>query len=113
MKAVIARWFRIIAVVEAVTWVALLVAMFLKYVVDAPHEGGVPVVGMLHGIAFSVYVVSTLAAAVALKWRWWVALLGLAAAVPPVVTVVFERWMERSGRLDVTTRSARTVPAGA
>lgn len=113
MTAAVSRWFRTIAVVEAITWIALLVAMFLKYVVKTDHEGGVPVVGMLHGIAFSVYVVSTLVTARVLRWSVGTTLLALIAAVPPAATILFERWAARTGRLDVTARSGRGVPAGA
>lgn len=113
MTAAVSRWFRTIAVVEAVTWIALLVAMFLKYVVKTDHEGGVPVVGMLHGIAFTVYVLSTLVTARVLRWSLGTTALALVAAVPPAATVLFERWAARTGRLDLTTRSRRTAPAGA
>ncbi|WP_432541548.1 DUF3817 domain-containing protein [Kineococcus sp. SYSU DK002] len=104
-----ARWFRVIAIFEAITWTALLIAMFLKYVVEAPHEGGVPVVGMVHGIAFVVYLLSTLWAGITLRWSIWNIAAGLASGVPPFGTVVFERWMLRRGRL--TTGSARSSAA--
>ena len=105
----VARWFRVIAVVEAVSWTALLVAMVLKWLVHAPHEGGVPVVGMVHGIGFVVYVLSTLLAAWRLRWSWRTALVGVLAGVPPFGTVVFERWAQRTGRLHAAgTARART-----
>ncbi|MGI4894046.1 MAG: DUF3817 domain-containing protein [Janthinobacterium lividum] len=100
-----ARWFRIITVVEAISWTALLTAMFLKYVLDAPHEGGVPIVGMVHGIGFVVYLISTVWAARQLRWGRWTGLVGLASGVPPYGTVVFERWVARSGRLGAGPRS--------
>ncbi|GAA0288104.1 DUF3817 domain-containing protein [Kineococcus aurantiacus] len=106
-----ARWFRVIATFEAISWTALLIAMFLKWVVHAPHEGGVPVVGMVHGIGFVVYLVSTVWAGLALRWSPGNVLAGLAAGVPPFGTVVFERWMLRRGGL--TTRSARSSSAAA
>ena len=110
MTTAVARWFRVIAVVEALSWSALLVAMFLKYVVEAPHEGGVPVVGAIHGAAFVVYCVSAVVAAFVLRWRWWVTLLALGAAVPPLFTIWFERWATRTGRLDTTARTSREEP---
>ena len=108
-----ARWFRVIAFVEAISWTALLIAMFLKHVVDAPHEGGVPVVGMVHGVGFVVYLLSTLWVARRVRWGLGTTLVGLVAGVPPYGTVVFERWVQRRGMLGVTTRSGRTSPAGA
>ena len=98
----VAALFRVVAVAEAVSWAALLVAMFLKYVVDAPHEGGVPVVGMVHGALFTVYVVVTLVTAATFGWRWWT-LLALAAGVPPFGTVVYERWATRRALLPART----------
>ncbi|WP_432563774.1 DUF3817 domain-containing protein [Kineococcus sp. SYSU DK003] len=99
-----ARWFRVIATFEAISWTALLIAMFLKWVVHAPHEGGVPVVGMVHGIGFVVYLLSTVWAGIALRWNPSTILVGLAAGVPPFGTIVFERWLLRRGKL--TPRSA-------
>ena len=106
-----ARWFRVIATFEAISWTALLIAMFLKWIVKAPHEGGVPVVGMVHGIGFVVYLVSTVWAGRVLRWGIWKTLVGLAAGVPPFGTIVFERWLLRRGLL--TTRSRRSSTAAA
>jgi integral membrane protein len=106
-----ARWFRVIATFEAISWTALLIAMFLKWIVEAPHEGGVPVVGMVHGIGFVVYLLSTVWAARALRWSFGTLVVGLVAGVPPFGTVVFERWVQRRGLL--TTRSRRSATAAA
>ncbi|PRY09791.1 DUF3817 domain-containing protein [Kineococcus rhizosphaerae] len=106
-----ARWFKVIATFEAISWTALLVAMFLKWIVHAPHEGGVPVVGMVHGVGFVVYLLSTAWAARTLRWDLRLTAVGLAAGVPPFGTVVFERWLVRHGRL--TPRSARSSSADA
>jgi integral membrane protein len=104
----VARWFRVIAVVEAVSWTALLVAMVLKWLVHAPHEGYVPVVGPIHGVGFVVYVLSTLLAAWRLRWTASAALVGVLAGVPPFGTIVFERWAQRTGRLHAPSAAART-----
>lgn len=109
-----ARWFRVVAVVEAVSWTALLVAMFLKYAVHAPHEGGVPVVGGVHGAGFTLYVLTTLITARRFRWDLRTTFLGLVASVPPFGSIVFERWAERTGRLGLSpTRSGRTSLADA
>lgn len=106
-----ARWFRVIATFEAISWTALLVAMFLKRIVHAPHEGGVPVVGMIHGVGFVVYLLSTVWAARRSGWSLRVTLVGLAASIPPLCTLVFERWLVRHGLL--TTGSAGSSDAAA
>lgn len=94
----IGRAFAAIAFIEAFTWAGLLVGMYLKYVAQTT-EAGVQLFGMLHGIAFIAYVAVALAAAAVLRWKWWVTLLALIAAVPPLVTVPLEIWLQRSGRL--------------
>lgn len=106
-----ARWFRVIATFEAISWTALLIAMFLKWIVKAPHEGGVPVVGMVHGIGFVVYLLSSVWAARTMGWSLRTLAVGLAAGVPPFGTIVFERWLLRRGLL--TTRSRRGSSASA
>jgi integral membrane protein len=94
----VGRVFAVIALLEAFTWAGLLVGMFLKYVTGTT-EAGVWLFGRLHGGVFMLYVVMTLVAAVALRWRWWVALLALLASIPPLVTVPLEIWLRRTGRL--------------
>jgi integral membrane protein len=106
-----ARWFRVIATFEAISWTALLIAMFLKWVVHAPHEGGVPVVGMVHGVGFVVYLVSTAWAGTVLRWGPRTTVLGWAAGIPPFGTVVFERRMARQGRLSARSARGRTAAA--
>ncbi|PSK92314.1 integral membrane protein [Murinocardiopsis flavida] len=90
--------FRVIAAVEAFTWVGLLIGMLFKYVV-AEEEIGVQIFGMAHGIAFMVYVLIALIAWVRLRWSPWTGLLALVASVPPLGTVVFERWATRTRRI--------------
>lgn len=90
--------FRVIAAVEAVTWVGLLIGMLFKYVV-AEEEIGVQVFGMLHGIVFIGYVLIALLAWLRLRWTLWTGVLALVASVPPLGTVVFERWASRTGRI--------------
>lgn len=90
--------FRAAALAEAVSWGALLVAMFFKYVV-VKNEVGVQVVGPIHGTLFVVYVVLTLLVARSRRWSAGVTLVGVLASIPPFGTLVFERWVERTGRL--------------
>ena len=90
--------FAVIAFFEACTWAGLLVGMFLKYVTGTT-EMGVWLFGRLHGGAFMLYVAMTIVAAISLRWKWWVALLALLAAIPPLVTVPLEFWLHRTGRL--------------
>ena len=99
--------FRIAAVAEALSWTGLLAGMFVKWVLQA-SELGVQVFGPIHGAIFVAYGVLALVAARALRWTPSTLLLALAASVPPLATIWFERWASRSGRLP----SVATNPAG-
>ncbi|MET0765776.1 MAG: DUF3817 domain-containing protein [Blastococcus sp.] len=94
----VATVFRIVAVAEACSWLGLLAGMFVKRVLDA-SELGVQVFGPIHGAIFVAYVALALLAARVLRWDARTTLLALAASVPPLVTIWFERWATRSGRL--------------
>lgn len=91
--------FRVIAVAEAFSWAALLIGMFLKYVVNL-GEGGVPVIGMVHGVMFVLYVAVTLAVFRPLGWSWKTLVVALLASIPPLFTWWFESWALRRGKLD-------------
>ena len=85
--------FHKVATAEAVTWALLLVGMVLKHVTHTT-DLGVQVFGMLHGVVFTAYVVVCLAVAVDQRWTPRRTLVGLACAVPPFATVLFDRWAE-------------------
>ena len=90
--------FRRVAVAEAVTWALLLLGMALKYGTGTT-ELGVRVFGMLHGIVFVAYCLTTLVVGVDQRWTRGRVLLGLVASVPPFATVLFDRYAERRGAL--------------
>lgn len=91
--------FRIAAVAEALSWAGLLIGMFFKYIVGI-GDGGVPVLGMVHGVVFTAYVVTTLAVFRPLRWSPATLLIGLLSSVPPLFTWLFEKWALRTGKLD-------------
>jgi integral membrane protein len=103
--------FRLVARAEAVTWALLLVGMFLKYVTGTT-EVGVSVFGMAHGIVFVAYVVIVAAVAVDQRWSLARVALGLVAAVPPFLTLWFERYAERRESLAGTWRLRQQRPEG-
>ncbi|MGU3437753.1 DUF3817 domain-containing protein [Actinomycetes bacterium M1A6_2h] len=94
-----AKRFRFVAIAEAVTWVALLIGMAIKWIPDPNIDSAVRYPGMIHGAVFVVYIVVTVVTAVKLKWSASVTLVALLASIPPFGTVVFERWAVRTGRL--------------
>ena len=95
--------FRTTAVAEAVTWGLLLTGMFLKYVTETT-ELGVRIGGMLHGVVFVAYVLTALAVAVDARWSPGRTLLALVSAVPPFMTIWFERSADRRHELPTTWR---------
>jgi integral membrane protein len=101
--------FRRVAIAEAVTWAMLLVGMFLKYVTETT-EVGVRVGGMLHGVVFVAFCVTTVVVAVDQRWSVGRTLLGLLSAVPPFFTVLFDWYAERRGWLTRTWRLVAGAP---
>ena len=73
--------FRTVAYIEAVSFLLLLTASFVKRVVDGPDL--VPVVGMVHGIIFLIYLILVLKVRPSQGWGLgrtiWVI---VAAAIP-------------------------------
>jgi integral membrane protein len=98
-----ARVFRVCAVAEACSWAGLLVGMLFKYVVVG-DDVGVRVFGPIHGALFVAYLVAVVAAARALRWDRRTVVLAVVASVPPLCTLWFERWAERTGRLGAAAR---------
>ena len=100
--------FRRLAVAEAVTWALLLAGMAVKY---GPQwtDLGVRVFGLVHGVVFLGYCVVAVFVATDRRWRAGTTALALASAVPPFVTVWFERRAVRRGLL---AGDWRLVPGG-
>jgi integral membrane protein len=96
--AAVATAFRAVAVAEALSWIGLLAGMYVKRVLGT-SEIGVQAFGPIHGGIFVAYVVLAVIASRVLGWSRGTTLVALAAAVPPLVTVWFERWATRTGRL--------------
>lgn len=99
MFAKTATAFRIVAIAEALSWTALLIGMIFKHVVGL-GDGGVPVVGMIHGVVFLAYVAASIVAARVLGWDLRTFVWALVASIPPLATWVFESWALRTGKFD-------------
>lgn len=85
--------FRFVALAEATTFLALLVATAIKYSQDSPQ--GVQVLGPIHGIFFLAYVVLALSIREQARWSPRQTLLVLIGAVLPCGGYVVDRWMAR------------------
>lgn len=93
----VAKRFRFISVIEAFTWALLLIGMLFKY--GFGMESAVSVPGMLHGIAFIVYLMLGGLAALEFKWSLKTVALAVVASIVPFATVPFEKWVARNGQL--------------
>lgn len=95
--------FRAVAIAEAVSWAGLLVTMVFKWIVqDDPHsgiEGGVPIMGPIHGVVFLAYLATCFVARREFRWTPRTTLLALASSIPPFATAVFEDVSDRKGLL--------------
>ena len=87
------KWFRIIAIVEATSYLALLVATGIKYGADA--AGGVEVLGPVHGTLFLLYVVVALLLRIDTKWTVGTTLFILAGAVVPFGGYAVDAWLAK------------------
>lgn len=89
------RLLRVLADAEAVTWALLLTGMVLKYVTDTT-DLGVSIAGPIHGFVFLAYCVVTVVVGIDQKWGGRTVLLGLLSAIPPFVTIPFEKSVRRN-----------------
>ena len=87
------RSFRIIAVAEATSFLALLVATYVKYAQEQP--GGVEVLGPVHGVLFLAYVGLAFYLAPRAGWGIGTTVLVVAGAVAPFGGYVVDRWLAR------------------
>ncbi len=104
------RTFRVLAVAEGLSWAALLVGMFFKWVARTT-EVGVEIAGPIHGALFVGYGIVALSLWARLRWPFGVAVFAGFSAVLPFATVWFERWAGRRGHLDPAAGRNITEPA--
>lgn len=109
MSRTLVRLFLVVASLEAVSWLGLLIGMYVKYVTEG-GERGVQIFGPVHGALFVAYGLLTLLVARRLRWSPAVTLVALACSVPPFATLVFEWWAVRRGRLDAGVPRPRRTP---
>ncbi|WP_067470021.1 DUF3817 domain-containing protein [Nocardia amamiensis] len=94
----VAKRFRFIAVLEAISWVLLIIGMVFKRIPE-PVMWPVKVFGMTHGIVFIMFVILAIVTARELRWNAKTTVLALLSSIPPFCTVLFEVWAVRSGQL--------------
>jgi integral membrane protein len=110
MARALVRLFLVVATLEALSWLGLLIGMYVKYFTGA-GDLGVKIFGPLHGGIFVAYVLLALLVSRALRWSVWTTLLALACSVPPFATLAFEWWAARTGRLTWSAARDERQPA--
>lgn len=72
---------RVVAVLEAISWLILIVATIVKYTADAPL--GVKIMGPVHGVLFLAYVALVVEVRRKLAWDVRTTLIVLADSIIP------------------------------
>lgn len=98
--ALLVRAFRLVAVLEALSWAGLLVGMWFKYL--AVHREGrgetmVSIFGSVHGVLVIAFVALAFLLARRLGWSLKMLALAVVATIPPFATLVFDWWADRNG----------------
>ena len=88
------RTLRFVALAEATSFLALLVATYIKYENDAPI--GVEILGPIHGTLFLAYVAIALGVRSVQGWDARTTLGVLLGAVVPFGGFVVDRWLARN-----------------
>jgi integral membrane protein len=78
-----ARALRVVAMVEAISWLALIVATIVKYSTDPHKQLGVQIMGPIHGVLFLIYVGLALEVRRRLDWDGRTTLIVLADSILP------------------------------
>lgn len=104
----VAGRFRFFAVLEALSWLGLLVGMAFKYLPAEGNEIGVKIFGPVHGGVFILFVLTALLASRELEWNWKTTVLALLSSIPPFFTVIFEVWAVRTGKLGEPSAAGAT-----
>ena len=88
------RNFKFVALIEATTFLLLLVASYVKRASDQPL--GVEILGPIHGVLFIAYVVMALGVREHAGWTGKQTLLILIGAVVPFGGYVVDRWIDNN-----------------
>ena len=93
MSPSLERTFRLVAVLEATSFLMLLVATYVKYGHDEP--AGVEILGPIHGLLFVAYVLLAFTIAPRAAWSSRTTILVILGAVLPFGGYVVDRWLRR------------------
>jgi len=80
--------FRLLAVLEGISWPLLLITMWMKYSLEMPLPN--KIVGMIHGVLFIFFCVWLVVYAKKANWKITTVLLGFLASFVPFGTFIFD-----------------------
>lgn len=103
-----AKLYKAFALGEGVTWTLLISALIIRALVDSPPIL-LTIVGSIHGTVFLGYGVIASLVGVNNRWGLGRTVLAVALAIVPFATIPFERYVERSGKLDGVWRRTATA----
>jgi integral membrane protein len=101
------KLYKAFALGEGVTWTLLISALIIRALIDSPPIL-LTVVGSIHGAVFLGYGVIASLVGVNNRWGLGRTVLAVALAIVPFATIPFERYVERSGKLDGAWRRTAT-----
>jgi integral membrane protein len=101
------RNFKLIALIEATTFLLLLLASYVKRVDDQPL--GVEVLGPIHGLLFIAYVAMALALRERAGWTGKQTTLILIGAVVPFGGYAVDRWIDNNNAAVLRAEGAGRV----
>ncbi len=98
------RNFKLVALIEATTFLLLLLASYVKRANDWPL--GVEILGPIHGLLFIAYFVMALSLREHAEWTGKQTLLILAGAVIPFGGYAVDRWIDSNNAALLRTEGA-------
>lgn len=79
----VTRPLKVASIAEGTSWLVLIGCVLAKRVLDAPFEGGVPVMGPVHGVIFLAYALLVLIGRGEQRWNVQETVLALVLSIVP------------------------------
>jgi integral membrane protein len=100
------KLYRILAIAEAITWTLLISGLIIRAATDIAV--GVTIGGSVHGFVFLAYGATAILTAINQRWSVGLGAFAVVTAVIPYATIPFERWVQRTGKLEGDWRREAT-----
>lgn len=83
------KFLRLVAILEAISWIALLVAMYYKWILEITTY--MNLAGRIHGFLFIGFVLLVLLVSFQMKWKKREIAWSLLSSLPPCGTIIADR----------------------